>query len=84
MLEYLKHIEGFIRDQHFGHKIWNISVTAPYSQNGRDEGLIEVAYSDDAWHKKTYVFVYNEQEVPNADMYEMLYKQGDLIIFEEK
>mgnify|MGYP003087442385 CR=1 FL=1 len=52
MLDYFKHIEEFIRDQHFGHKIWNISISAPYSQNGHKEGLIEVSYSDDAWNKK--------------------------------
>jgi hypothetical protein len=84
MLEYLKHIEEFIRDQHFGHKIWNISVTAPYSQNGHKEGLIEVAYSDDAWHKKTYVFIYNQPIALNNDFYEILYKQDGLVIFKEK
>ena len=48
MLDYLKHIEEFIRNQHFEHTIWNISISAPHNQNDHDEGLIEVAYTDDS------------------------------------
>lgn len=84
MLNYLKHIEEFIRDQHFGHTIWNISISAPHNQNGHDEGLIEVAYTDDIWHQKTYLFIYNQPTAINTDFYNILYKQDGLVIFEEK
>ena len=84
MLDYLKHIEEFIRDQHFGHTIWNISISAPHNQNGHDEGLIEVAYTNDVWYQKTYLFIYNQPNPLNNDFYNILYKQDSLVIFEEK
>lgn len=84
MLEYLKHIETFIRDKHFEHTIWNISISAPYNQKDHEEGLIEVAYTDDSWHQKTYLFVYKQPIALNNDYYDILYKQDDLVIFEEK
>lgn len=84
MLEYLKHIEQFLRDQHFGHTIWNISISAPHNQNDHEEGLIEVAYTDDVWHQKTYMFIYNQTNALNNDFYDILYKQDGLVIFEEK
>lgn len=84
MLKYIKQIEEFIRDQHFGHTIWNISISAPYNQNGHEEGLIEVAYTDDVWHQKTYLFIYNQSDPLDNDFYNILYKQDGLLIFEEK
>lgn len=84
MLDYLKNIEEFIHNQHFEHTIWNISISAPHNQNDHDEGLIEVAYTDDSWHQKTYLFVYKQPIALNNDYYDILYKQDDLVIFEEK
>lgn len=84
MLDYLKNIEQFVRDQHFGHKIWNVSISAPYSQNGRNEGLIEVSYTDEAWHKKAYMFVYNQAEGPNEEICNVLYVQDGLVIFDDE
>ena len=46
MLDYLKNIQEFIKNQHSGHKIWNVSISAPYNQNNQEEGLIEIAYTD--------------------------------------
>jgi hypothetical protein len=84
MLKYLKHIEKFIREQHFGHTIWNISISAPYNQKDHNEGLIEVAYTDNSWHQKTYMFIYNQPTALNNDIYDILYKQDGIVIFEEK
>ena len=84
MLDYLKHIEEFIENQHSSHKIWNISISAPYNQNNQEEGLIEIAYTEEKWQQRTYMFTVNSPRFYHNDYYNIYYKKDDLIIFDEK
>lgn len=84
MLDYLKNIQEFIKIQHSDHKIWNVSISAPYNQNNQEEGLIEVAYTDQKWQQKTYMFIHKSDRILDEDVYNIYYEKEGLIIFDEK
>ena len=81
---YWNYIEEFIKIQHSDHKIWNVSISAPYNHNNQEEGLIEVAYTDQKWQQKTYMFIHNSDRILDEEVYNIYYEKEGLIIFDEK
>ena len=82
MLSYLKNIEKFIEEQHYGHKIWDISISAPRSED--EEGIIEISYTDNVSGLQRYMFIYEQPKAINNNFYNILYKKDGLVIFNKK